>query len=82
MNPSHLEPVTLEENYLRSPITNVNKTHCPQGHEYTYENTYRFSVKYWTKKGLVHSTGRSCIICKNINNKCYYNKHFKKVRIP
>jgi hypothetical protein len=41
INPAHLEPVTNAENgrrglagdYLRS------RTHCPQGHEYTTENT-------------------------------------------
>lgn len=41
-NPDHLEVVTHRENILRgeSPqAINARKTHCPQGHEYTPENT-------------------------------------------
>lgn len=39
---SHLEAVTQRENVLRGdapPAVNARKTHCPQGHEYTPENT-------------------------------------------
>jgi hypothetical protein len=46
VNPHHLEPVTPQENILRSPIAqaalNAAKTHCPQGHEYTPANTYLY----------------------------------------
>lgn len=35
-NPEHLEPVTPRENILRS-VAHI--THCPQGHEYTAQNT-------------------------------------------
>jgi len=47
VNPSHLEPVTHQENMVRSPIgapaTHRAKTHCPQGHPYSGDNliTYR-----------------------------------------
>lgn len=43
VNPEHLEPVTSAENNYRSETwaaVNRRKTHCPQGHEYTVENTY------------------------------------------
>jgi hypothetical protein len=39
----HLEPVTHVENVRRSPIGNGAKTHCPQGHAYSPENTYQYS---------------------------------------
>lgn len=43
VNPAHLEPVTVAENLLRSDIApstiNGAKTHCPQGHPYSPENT-------------------------------------------
>jgi hypothetical protein len=51
VNPAHLEPVTHRENIRRSPLiaaafaARVDEqksiTHCPQGHEYTAENTQR-----------------------------------------
>lgn len=42
VNPVHLEPVTHRENLRRgvgASALNAVKTHCPQGHEYTPENT-------------------------------------------
>jgi hypothetical protein len=55
VNPDHLEPTTMRENTLRGdtlPARNLEKTHCPQGHEYTPENTY------WTRSG-----SRACRKC-------------------
>jgi hypothetical protein len=36
VNPKHLEPVTQAENNRRRP----RPTHCPEGHEYSPENTH------------------------------------------
>lgn len=45
VNPMHLEPVTHQENVLRSPIAlaaiNARKTHCIRDHAFTPENTIR-----------------------------------------
>lgn len=49
--PSHLEPVTQRKNQRRG-IKGVLTTHCPQGHEYTPENT-----ETWRGR-------RSCRTCK------------------
>ena len=54
VNPDHLEPVTPSENIRRSPIhISVRlkaKTHCVHGHEYTPENTYRFTTRGKTQR--------------------------------
>ena len=55
VNPSHLEPVPSGVNALRGKgpaATNVRKTHCPAGHEFTLENTY------------VYRGRRGCRICR------------------
>ena len=57
VNPDHLEAVTQTENNRRSPIPKGNHasskvTHCPQGHEYTVENTYAYNGQ------------RLCITCR------------------
>jgi hypothetical protein len=48
VNPAHLEPVTQRENMRRGaghpPFTGAREraaTHCPHGHPYDEENTYR-----------------------------------------
>ncbi len=59
VNPTHLEPVTVRENLLRSPITlaarNASKTHCIHGHPFDEQNTYR------------HNGRRQCRICRRLN---------------
>lgn len=60
VNPEHLEPVTNKENVLRGvgiSAKNAKKTHCLRGHEFTSENTYRWSGK---------PNGRSCKKCLNL----------------
>ena len=41
-NPIHLELVTMRENLNRGSHFKRDKTSCPQGHEYTKENTYYY----------------------------------------
>ena len=43
VNPEHMEPVTIRVNALRGDTAaarNAARTHCPQDHEYTVDNTY------------------------------------------
>lgn len=66
-NPSHLEAVSHVENCRRGLQGKVNncqtaKTHCPQGHPYSEENT-RISKQKGGKANM-----RSCIKCANIRN--------------
>lgn len=59
VNPSHLEPVSMEENLLRGespPAKNALKTHCPQGHAYEGDNII------WDK-GRNGKIGRKCRTC-------------------
>lgn len=63
VNPKHLEIVTNQENCqkgLSGFLTGLRqraKTHCPQGHKYTYHNTYV------TRKGK-----RMCRTCNAIRD--------------
>lgn len=53
VNPAHLEPVTTRENALRgfgASGQNARKTHCPAGHEYTPENTYRNNGTFGSRR--------------------------------
>lgn len=54
-NPAHVRPASHRENTLRGDTVaarHLAKTHCPQGHEYTAENTY------------VRSGSRYCRACR------------------
>lgn len=57
INVGHLEPVTHSENIRRAPLLGANhlKTHCPKGHAYTEENTYRYQGR---------TNERRCKVCK------------------
>jgi hypothetical protein len=56
VNPAHLEPVTASENVKRWARS---VTHCPQGHEYTAENTRTYRGR------------RSCITCNRDRSRLY-----------
>jgi hypothetical protein len=64
-NPEHLEPVTAQENILRSPIALATKwaarTHCEHGHEFTPENIQ------WQRRRDRPSKGyRRCRTCERL----------------
>lgn len=59
VNPSHLEPVTAQENSRRGLVGawQLAKVACPQGHLYDEANTYMYKGK------------RNCRACQHIRNK-------------
>ena len=63
VNPEHLEPVTHAENVKRGNAGQnwAAKTHCPQQHEYTQENTY-----------IDTKGSRNCRECKNMKRRKAY----------
>lgn len=65
VNPNHLEPVTPQINSSRGNVGAywANKTHCPHGHLYSKDNTYRNNGK------------RFCRTCRKIS---YQNKKAAK----
>lgn len=74
-NPKHMEIVTNQENVRRGVlgIKNRAKTHCPQGHEYTYENTYLIPTTF-TKK-------RYCRMCRRIRSQSQKSYHVGRIWI-
>lgn len=63
VNPDHLEPVSPRMNSLRGFSTsakNARKTHCPQGHPYSYDNTLRGAggARYCRECGRVRAAIR------------------------
>lgn len=66
VNPNHLEAVTQRENLMRADCLaarQMRRTHCPQGHEYTPENT-RMNGK----------NGRMCRECGRALARRYYHE--------
>ena len=64
VRPDHLDPVDHAENSRRGLLgwaspQRTRPTHCPQGHEYTPENTY-------TRKTRAGGTGRNCRECERL----------------
>ena len=76
VNPAHLEQVTHEVNEARKREAvghhNSNKTHCPQGHEYTSANTR------WSRNGK----GSRFRICRTCDRACHARRRAKKIRQP
>jgi hypothetical protein len=77
VNPKHLDLVSHRENVLRGIgfyAINARKTHCPQGHPYTPENTivelYPSSPK----------SGRRCLICWRFQISQIYPRRLAKRR--
>ncbi len=64
VNPDHLEPVTHAENVRRGIAgwQHRAKTHCPKGHEYSPENTFRAPQ------------GRACVTCLRDRARAYQRK--------
>lgn len=70
VNPDHLKPMTLKENIAKgdsATAVNGRKTHCPQGHEYTKENT------------LHKKRGRYCRICQRAYTQDWRDKQDPKI---
>lgn len=74
MNPAHLEPVTPQQNQLRSPLTpssiNAAKTHCPAGHPYAGNNL------------IVTRNGRVCRACKLVYDRERQRRYKARKRQP
>lgn len=74
VNPFHLEAVTLRINTLRGdtlPARNAKKSHCPQGHPYSPENT-----------GRAGEYGRSCRTCKRVKSLARYHRLRAQSSLP
>jgi hypothetical protein len=67
VNPDHLEPVTIHENAWVRGIRKPAPTCCPQGHEFTPENTFTTN----TRNGL----RRVCKRCK-----ADYQRRYKRAK--
>lgn len=86
VNPDHLEPVPHRVNVQRGRLGEVTrqrqlaKTHCPNGHEYTPENTYTAPKPYEQRKTgrsytyKPHRPSRHCKECKRAANRRWYRR--------
>lgn len=60
---SNLQAVTIQVNSTKEPGSRANRTHCPKGHEYTPENTYRTGANE-----------RQCRECRMLAHKRWYER--------
>jgi hypothetical protein len=58
VNPWHLEPVTTAVNVKRGRLRELEKTHCPAGHPYDEQNTYRTPSGHRECRTCRAATGR------------------------
>lgn len=74
VNPAHLEPVTIGENVMRSPLApasrNRAKTHCTNGHPLTGENLAP------NKNGT-----RICLQCRQERGRRYVARNADRLRV-
>jgi hypothetical protein len=63
-NDRHLEPTTGPDNTDRSHNARAHRTHCPQGHEYTPENT-----RYQRPQAPNRRPRRKCRTCDSRSNR-------------
>jgi uncharacterized protein YlaI len=72
VNPAHLEPVTHGENVRRGVGAQRTReakaaiTHCPKGHRYDDENTYRKTLRPMPGRTYI---ARSCRACQRIRDR-------------
>lgn len=69
VNPAHLEPVEPLENKRRSPLSNISKTHCKRGHEFTPNNT------------VPVPGGRGCRTCRTNTRKEWYARQNQQTSV-
>lgn len=75
INPLHLEAVTASQNMRRAIRSRRPRSHCPQGHEMTKENT----IIYERRHGRIE---RICRECKLARQREEYRKRLEHNGVP
>lgn len=58
VNPQHLRAVTKKINSSTTRFSNGLKSHCPQGHEYTEDNTYHYTHRQNKRQRMCRACNR------------------------